>query len=187
MAKVSISHSTDGGGPVASVGIDASEHKPAAAPRVHIDEFGHLPPGVHDVSIEDVEELFGSFQRTDRRPRLFAKLKEYVAQLSSADWQASIVVDGSFVMSKVDEPDDIDIMLVLPPDWDLAAEVKPFEYNLIARPRVRKRYGFDVFAVRAASPEYDEWRQFFSQIKPRWSNELGLPDGLQKGLLRIVA
>ena len=89
-------------------------------------------------------------------------------------------------MAEVDEPADIDVVLVLPEEWDMAAEVRPFEYNLISRKRVRKKYGFDVFAVRANSPELTRWCEFFAQVNVKWCLPLGIPEGTTKGLLRIV-
>jgi hypothetical protein len=43
-----------------------------------LDDRKLLPPGVHDASLQEVEELFGRFQRSDRRPKLFRKLRDYL-------------------------------------------------------------------------------------------------------------
>jgi hypothetical protein len=149
-------------------------------------EHRFLPPGVHDASLAEVEALFGAFQRTERRRRLFAKLREYVDEVGRATRAARVVVDGSFVMAAVDEPDDIDIILVLPEDWDMSSELRPFEYNLISRRRTRRLYGFDVFAVRAASPEETNILEFFQQVGPKWRAPFSLPAGLRKGIIRIA-
>jgi len=89
-------------------------------------------------------------------------------------------------MPAVDEPEDIDIILVLPEDWDMAAGIRPFEYNLIAWSRTRRRFGFDVFAVRASSPEEQAMVAFFEQVNVKWTAPLGLPAGLGKGIVRIT-
>jgi len=117
---------------------------------------------------------------------LFAKLVEYVNDVKSAGIHARIIVDGSFIMGAVDEPEDIDVILVLPEDWDMASEIRPFEYNLIARKRTRRRYGFDVFAVRARSPEEQAMIAFFQQVNVKWNEPLGLPAGLGKGIVRVA-
>lgn len=145
-----------------------------------------LPVGVHDCTLAEVEALFGSFQRSERRQRLFAKLAEYMDEVKSAGWDARVIVDGSFVMAAVDEPEDIDVILVLPEEWDMASEIRPFEYNLIARKRTRRHYGFDVFAVKARSQEEQAMIAFFQQINVKWSQPLGLPAGLGKGIVRIA-
>jgi hypothetical protein len=152
-----------------------------------VDEHGNLPPGIHDATLEEIERVFGSFQRSGRRPVLMQRLKEYVSEAARAGWRATVIIDGSFVMSRVDEPEDIDVILVLPSEWDMAADLRPFEYNLISKKRVKKKYGFDVFAVRHASVEYDKWTEFFSRVNVKWSEVFGLPTDLRKGLVRVVS
>src|SRR5262245_43049395 len=40
--------------------------------------------------------------------------------ITQAGCGTSVILDGSFVMACVDEPDDIDLILILPPDWLVA-------------------------------------------------------------------
>lgn len=129
-------------------------------PLAGFDEHGLLPPGIHSVSIAEVEIAFGKYQRSERRMRLFQRLADYLAELAKAEFHCQVIIDGSFVMSQVDEPEDIDLILVLPAAWDLTADLRPFEYNLIAKKSVKRQYGFDVYAVRQASPEYNQWVDF---------------------------
>jgi hypothetical protein len=44
-------------------------------------------------------------------------------------------VDGNFVMRCVDEPDDIDVVLVLAADWDLSAELQAFPIQRLVEAR----------------------------------------------------
>lgn len=148
--------------------------------------YNLLPPGIHDASLEDVRERFGVFQESDHRCRLFAKLKEYAEEVRKAGWRAALIVDGSFVMAGVAKPDDIDLILVMPEDWNMAAELKPFEYNLASKTRVKRIYGFDVRTVRANSPELSRWIEFFSQVNVKWCKPLGIPLGTEKGLVRVL-
>ncbi len=74
--------------------------------------------------MDEVKNMFGIFQRSDRRQRFFNKLSEYINSLRKADCGQSLLVDGSFVMACIDEPDDIDVILVLPAEWDMLAELK---------------------------------------------------------------
>ncbi len=149
-------------------------------------EHGLLPVGVHDGTLAEVEEQFGRFQSSDHRMRLFGRLCAYVDEVRRAGCGAAIVVDGSFVMPGVDEPGDIDLILVLPADWDFAAELRPFEYNLESRHRVRRRFGFDVFPVTDASDDYNAWVAYFQQVRPEHERALHLPKGVRKGLVRIA-
>src|SRR5262245_1676341 len=95
------------------------------------DDRGLLVPGTHDATPAEVERAFARFQRSDRRITLFAKLRAYLAELRQTGWACHVILDGSFVMPMVDEPNDIDVILVLPADWDLTRELRPFEYNVV--------------------------------------------------------
>jgi len=148
-------------------------------------EYNLLPPGLHETSLEGVGERYGSFQGSDRRCRLFAKLKEYTEEIGKAASGAVVIVDGSFVMGGVDSPDDIDLILIMPDGWDFAAELKPFQYNIASKKMVKRKYGFDVRTVRANSPEMEEWVEFFSQVNVKWCATMGIPAGTKKGLVRI--
>jgi hypothetical protein len=149
-------------------------------------EHGLLPPGIHACTMAEIEARLGAFQRSDRRMRLFRKLAEYVGELRKTGWNVQLLIDGSFVMQRVNEPNDIDIILVFPADWNPFADVLPVEYNLLSGRRVKRNYGFDVFSVRAGSPQESELLTLFAQVSPRWCDEFGFPRGLSKGLVRLV-
>ena len=89
---------------------------------------GLLPPGVHDCSIEEARARFGSFQGSDRRPRLFAKLEQYLNEVRTTRLVARVVLDGSFVTA-IPDPNDIDLVLLLRPGHDFSAALQPFEYK----------------------------------------------------------
>lgn len=151
-----------------------------------LDDRGLLPPGIHDFTMEQIEKLFGRFQRTDRRPRLFKKLREYVDELRLTGWKVQLLVNGSFVMGRVDEPDDIDLIVVLPKRWNTAAELRPFEYNLLSKRRTRRKFGFDVFPVQKNSKDERRMVRFFQGVNVKWHEPLGLTRRLKKGLVRVV-
>ncbi len=152
----------------------------------NLDERGLLPRGVHDLTLDQIEALFGRFQRSDRRPSLFKKLREYVEELRFTGWKVQLLVDGSFVMGCVDEPEDIDLIVVLPKGWNTAGELRPFEYNLLSKKRTRRKFGFDVFAVPKNSRDEREMIRFFQKISPRWAEQLGISSRSRKGLVRVV-
>ncbi|NOT02816.1 MAG: hypothetical protein HOP29_19630 [Phycisphaerales bacterium] len=150
-------------------------------------EYKLLPEGVCTLTLAQVERLFGSFQRSDRRVKLYQQLSEYVTELRQAKLNVSLIVNGSFVMPAVDDPEDIDLILVLPRDWDSQADVRPFEYNLLSKRAIKRKYGFDVFVVRDGSPEEREWIAFFTQINVKWCQPPhDLPIDCKKGLVRIT-
>lgn len=145
-----------------------------------------LPDGVHDATLAEVEKLFARFQKSDRRMRLFRKLRDYLTAIKKAGCGTSVILDGSFVMACVDEPSDIDLILVLPTDWDIAADLKPYQYNLVSRRRVRKEYRFDVFVVKPGSAEEQGWTEQFSRVNVKWCIKFGWPQRSKKGIVRVM-
>jgi hypothetical protein len=150
-----------------------------------LDDRGLLRRGVHTATLEEVEELFARFQRSDRRIRLFRKLRDYVAEVRKAECGSAIILDGSFVMGCVDEPDDLDLILVLPRGWDPKEDLKPYQYNLVSQKRVRKQYGFDVVVVLPNSRQQRGWIRFFSRVNVKWRHLFGWPARSRKGIVRV--
>ena len=137
------------------------------------------------MTLDQIEALFGRFQGSDRRPRLIQKLREYVAEVRGTAWAVQVLVDGSFVMGQVDRPEDIDVILVLPAEWDFHADLRPFEYNLLWRNRTRAKYHLDVFAVALGSARERELTAFFGQLNPKWIEEFALPAETRKGIVKV--
>lgn len=150
------------------------------------DDRGLLAPGTHDATLAEVEQIFARFQHSDRRIKLFGKLKTYLAELEQTGWVCQVILDGSFVMLAVDEPNDIDLILVLPADWDMFRDLRPFEYNVVSRARTRKTYGIDVTPVPAGTVQDARARLFFEQVRVERCRELGWPEDTKKGLVRVV-
>ena len=110
------------------------------------------------------------------RTRLFEKLEAYVVEVRQSGVVAALIVDGSFVTAD-DNPGDIDLVLVLSGTHDFTSDLGPMQYNVLSHRRVRARYGFDVFVAREDSKEYQEYVEFFQQVR-------GAPQ-LQKAVLRV--
>ena len=146
-----------------------------------------LPPGIPDLTLDRVQELLGRFQRSDRRSSLFQKLREFVSEVRTTGWDIEIIIDGSFVMAGVDSPEDIDVILLLPDDWDMEAELRPFEYNLLLSKRQpRRQFGFDVFSYPRDTREAKALIEFFQQVNMKWIKALGLPPDVRKGIVRVL-
>src|SRR5438309_11440037 len=114
---------------------------------------GVLPEGVHDCTMEEVDARFGRFQRSDRRIRLTERLRAYIKEARSTGMAAAVIVDGSYISGK-DEPSDIDLILVLRPDFNPAVPLRPFEYNIQSKRRVKEQYRFDLFVAADQTPLY---------------------------------
>lgn len=153
---------------------------------LEFDERGLLAPGIHDASFSEVEQVFGRFQRTDRRLKLVSKLRAYTEQLARSGLNCTLIIDGSFVMTQVEAPEDIDIILILPSNWDRDAEISPIWYNLLSRRFTSREFDVEVFPVVAGSERERMWMDFFTQVNIKWCQHFGWPANLQKGLVRIV-
>ncbi len=139
---------------------------------------GVLEPGLHDLTLSEIAELFGRFQRTDRRLDLFNRLVALVDEIKTLAFSRHLIIDGSFITAK-DEPSDIDLIFVvregtLPFD----GLINPFEYNALSSRRLKKLYDFDVLVVSEESAAYDRYIEYFSRLKEG-------PTGVRKGLVRL--
>ncbi len=150
-----------------------------------LDERKVLPEGIHDATLEEIEELFGRYQGSMQRPRLFEKLHEYVTKLRNANIGGYLVVDGSFVMGCVDFPGDIDVVLGLPTTWDYKQELKPFQYNLVSKRDLKRDFPFDMLPVPQGTIAETEALAYFSQVNIKWCDQFNLPVDSRKGLVRI--
>ena len=139
-------------------------------------KHGLLPEGIHDCSLEELRDRFGTFQSSDRRPRLWQRLRQFIEDLRQSDLIREVLIDGSFV-TNLPSPNDIDLILVLPLDHDIHAELTPSAYNVISKTRVRVQFEFDIFVVGAESIEYRKALGFFARVRNR--------PQLRKGILRL--
>ena len=91
-------------------------------------------------------------------------------------------MDGSYVTAK-DEPGDIDVMLVLKTETNLADDLSPTEYNAQSKRMVRRLYGFDLFAAVDGSAQYNDTVDFLSDVKTTEPNPY--TNRTRKGIVRI--
>jgi hypothetical protein len=138
---------------------------------------GFLPPGVHDCTLDEVRARFGAFQSSDRRPRLFQNLEQFLAEARQSGLVAAVIVDGSFVTA-ADTPNDVDLILVLRADHDFSATLRPFEYNVVSRRQVTNRHRLDMLVAVDGSDLASEYADFFGRVRGSAA--------LRKGVLRIV-
>src|SRR5262245_14291635 len=145
---------------------------------------GVLPEGIHDCTLDEIDRAFGRFQKSDRRIRLMEKLVAYLAEARSVTFIKAILIDGSFVTAK-EEPEDIDLIVVVPADFEPTQDLKPFEYNAVSRRAVKAAgYPFDLYTTPLDSPRYFEMVELFSQVNPQKHGQL--TSRTRKGMLRAV-
>lgn len=141
-----------------------------------LSENGLLPLGIHLCTLDDVRQRFGRFQDTERRPKLFQKLQEYVGEVRAAGLIRALIINGSFVTGE-SSPNDIDLLLVVPTGHDFGADLGPAQYKVFHRQRVKRAYGLDVFVVEENSSESEALIKFFQRVR--------LKPALSKGILKI--
>jgi hypothetical protein len=89
----------------------------------------------------------------------------------------AVIIDGSFV-TDIDNPGDVDIIVVSLPGDRLPADLRPAEYNVLSKRHVRRRFGLDLMIAQEAHPRLEKYIEFFSRVRDN-------PD-VRKGLLRIA-
>jgi len=132
---------------------------------------GYLPEGLY--LAPDTEVLFRFGGSTRNRRRLALRLRRWIG-LARMIGARRLLVNGSFVTAK-DEPNDIDAVILLPPDFqqqlenqmDAALELE--EILLTRRPE-------EMFAAED-NTDWDEWVEFFNRTREA--------DGRRKGLVEI--
>ena len=137
---------------------------------------GLLPAGMHECTLDEVKARFGSFQGSERRPELFARLSSFIDEAISSEIVQSVIINGSFATAE-SKPNDIDLVVIVCRDHDFSADLRPVAYNVVSRKRVQKRFGFDIVAAREGTPELREAIGFFQRVRRAPT--------LRKGVLRI--
>jgi hypothetical protein len=159
-------------------------------PIPKLNEEGLLPVGIHHCTFSELEAAFGRNQwvqdpQTEsrrevlcpQRSSLCARLLAYLEELRRAGIDAEVLVDGSFVTAKPD-PNDIDLIVVLPADHDFSRGLSPQEYNLLSKRRLRASgYPFDVLVAAQGGTAYETALHLFQQVRGRAD--------LTKGLVRV--
>ena len=105
---------------------------------------------------------FGSSSR--RRRRLLLRLRRWI-KLARLVGALRLLIDGSFVTAKV-EPDDIDAVILLPPDFQHQVK-QGIEAALELE---------EIFAAEDET-DWNEWIEFFSRTREA--------DGRRKGLVEV--
>jgi predicted nucleotidyltransferase len=137
---------------------------------------GVLPPGIHRASFEEIEARYGKFQRSDRRARLLAIVREFVQEVRACRWVQRVLLAGSLVTRK-DEPDDIDILLVFERQADFV-ELLPHEYNVLYQTGAQRRFGavLDLHVVEEGGEALERLLRFFQRDR----------DGHTVGMVEVI-
>jgi hypothetical protein len=143
---------------------------PAFNPR------GDLPEGVHQAGLGEVVARFGA--GTEQRQSLSVALERVHTIAQRTGQLARFVIFGSFVTTK-EEPNDVDVVLVMHDDFDVAAcegeTAVVFDHR-----RVVDEMGVNVFWTRPAMLFRDTLDEFIRhwQIKR---------DGTRRGIVEVTS
>jgi hypothetical protein len=151
-------------------------------------QHGILPPGIHEMNMEEIGRLFGNVPKPQYRLRLFETFQKYVERLQTLHIGIALLVDGSFVMPCIEKPADIDVALVMPKEWrNPVAKIPPEQYNVLSPVRVEEEFtGLHLFVVAENSPQYHGWVHWFSKIKGDWRIMFDIPHNVSKGLIKVT-
>ena len=132
---------------------------------------GYLPEGLFLASEAEVTFRFGTSR--SRRRRLILRLRRWI-ELARQIGARRLLVDGSFVTAK-EEPNDIDAVLLLPPDFEQQIE-QGIESAMELEEMLLTRRPEEIFAAEDEA-DWNEWIEFFSRTREA--------DGRRKGLVEI--
>lgn len=80
---------------------------------------GVLPPGEHACTFAEIRDRFCNIPDYERREYLFGQLQQFIDELKAMEVANDVIVDRSFVTSRVPKPGDIDIFVVVKPEVSL--------------------------------------------------------------------
>ncbi len=107
------------------------------------DDYGYLPPGIHQANLQEVALRFG--QASELRRVQMDSLR-WLVDLATRARILRVVVNGSFV-TDIPEPNDVDCVLLAPPNFN--PEDPASKDLLISLPfvsmQVVDQAGFDLF------------------------------------------
>lgn len=147
-------------------------------PDLRFDQYGLLPEGIHECTMEAVESLLSW---NDRRRQLTRLLQEFIDNELSLRFRKvpPLVLDGSYVTKK-EEPKDINLILEL---QGLPDQQKMDAFDLCQRcPDIFKRYQID---MKTALEPNESLVMFFSKLRVREAIAMNLFHDHRKGLLRL--
>ena len=132
---------------------------------------GYLPTGLHKATQVEVAARFGT--GSPRREYLMNRVARWLTECRVVGVRR-FLVNGSFVTSKI-EPGDVDCVCWLPRDFKQQYEWGRLEAVELYH-SLRDQLPEEIYSAESQN-EWDEWVEFFSQIR-------GQPEG-RKGLVEV--
>lgn len=141
--------------------------------------FGLLPPGIHNATLAEVENMFGS--ANDKRVALFKGLSAYADLLTEVGVFKGIFIDGSFVTDKP-VPGDIDVIV----DVDVPGMIKLLAHSLkdqiVDASAVKHAYGLHLFFA----PQAPTLLNYFQHLRVDEAILRKAPPSQMRGIVRVT-
>ncbi|MBI5099687.1 MAG: hypothetical protein HZB30_10675 [Nitrospirae bacterium] len=138
-----------------------------------------LSPGIHDVKLEQIDQIFVAPFNNLCRKNLIARFLIFLSNFNNVGINCEIWIDGSFATDKP-EPSDIDIIFFFSPIEvnHLPEEKKNILYDLFGDPKQTKfRYNCDAYFIPNDNiVDRSYWRGWFGFSR----------DEKPKGIARLI-
>ena len=143
-------------------------------PLPNLNHDGELPEGIHKATIEEVIAQFGS--GTEQRIIVTERLQRIYQLAKDTGHLQQLLIFGSYITAKP-EPNDIDVVIILDDDFDMAAcgeEVK----KLLNHQQAATEFGASIFWIRPSLLFLETIDEFIAgwQVKR---------DGTRRGIIEV--
>ena len=138
------------------------------------DESGELPVGVHQATLQEVIQRFGTASVT--REAIAARLQRIYALAAGTGHLARCIVFGSLVTSKPD-PNDVDVFLLMDDDFDVGL-TRGEAAILFNHPWAQAYFGASVFWLRRLAVLGGE-----QETVEHWQVKR---DGTRRGIVEVI-
>lgn len=148
----------------------------------HLNQYNLLPAGVHECSIDEIEN---TFVYNSIRRQIWDSFIDYFNLIKNLSEIESIYIDGSFVTDR-ESPSDVDIAIefVSLYDWGRLRRAHP---ELFDEAVIKERWHLDYLPC---APQMRSWqgtdaRDFFQGLEAKDIEKRGIPKETKKGILVV--
>lgn len=145
--------------------------------------YGYLPEGVHDTTLEAMQERFVI---NPQRGLLWGKFQEFLKRVVGTGSFSHAYINGGFITNKP-VPQDIDLILQSHASYgpDAFKAMEPFFAEGIDK--IHDKYSVHLhFWCEGFPGGLSDFRRFFQYLRPQDAAPLGLKEGAKKGIVRIT-
>lgn len=147
-----------------------------------LDGHGHLPEGIHDTSLAEIQQRFVT---NPVRAELWRRLQDFLQWVISTEQFSHAYIDGGFTTDK-ESPTDIDVILQTRAGYGpeaFRAMMPFFEMGVNA---IHQKYSIHLHFWSEGFPEgMADFRLFFQYLPPQVGGLPSFKERAKKGIVRI--